>query len=86
VSEGSLVGVDAGVPPSTDLGRLGKGGVCEVQGHLVVGRLEQRQRPLDERLQVFRRALRPAIELDGAHLDLSGELADTILRTPRRAP
>jgi hypothetical protein len=54
--------------------------VAGVQGDIVAGGLEHRQRPLEEGGQVLGRALRLEVEAEHARFDPRAQLADTIAR------
>ena len=55
-----------------------EGDVCDVQGEVIVGGLEHRQRLLDERSQLLGRALRLEMDAEDALLDLAEQLAHAI--------
>jgi hypothetical protein len=76
--EGALARVEPRIAPAAHVRHMPERGVADVQGQVVAGRLEYRERLLDERGQLPRRALRLEKESVKLLLDPPAQLTNAI--------
>ena len=81
VGRGPLVCLQPRVRPRAHVRHLPERVVGDVEGEVVAGGLEHRQRLLDERVQLLRRSLRLEEGAEQLLLDPPAQLADTIARS-----